>query len=1844
MRKTFFFLIAATVLMIFACGTGNRVTVENFSPEGEVDKLTTFTIEFSHPLAPPDIQGQWLDDAFIKFEPAIRGKFKWVSDNTLIFSPDYPLEPIQEYTAEITDKVLFKTGLSSDFDIYEFHTPEFDLAEVEFFWTHIPNEFYKLSVQGNLRFNYPVSPDELKKFLTVERGGKQVKDYSIVSIEASDVIAINFGEVQQTKLEQELEVTVKEGLYSTIGRKPLADTRTFTEKLPPITRLAITGVSSGFDGETGWIEVGTTQKVIEDKLKNYVSLDPKKKMTFYVNENSFRIETDLSDVRTFTLKIKKGLPGLYGGDLEFNFEQTVAMADVRPSINFADKTGKYLMLGGKHNLEVKAVNLEGADIEVWQVFENNLLFFLDRWDYTYDRHNWSYNPSIHPGNTGKMLYRDTVELSNKQNWIESFTVNLDSVLQFEKKGIYVVKTRSSKDRWIDDSKIVAISDLALIAKKSRNQILVFVNSISKAEPVADVDVTVVSTNNQTLLKGKTDMYGAIMFTDVEKKTEGFDPRLILVRNGKDFNYIDLYETEIETSRFDVGGQKELSEDYKCFVYSDRNLYRPGETVYLSAIVRSADYSIARDLPIILKLTSPTGRTVEEYRLNLNEQGSFDLKMDMPKFSSTGEYTAQVYSGDEEVIGSYKFSLEDFVPDKLRVLLKKDKEKVFPGETVSIDINSEFLFGAKASGMKYEVNVNMAPRDYVSKKYKDYDFGNAVVKSKKAVAGDEAATEEEIMDMLASLDIDVSKDKISKKDLMLFKKKFEEKYGMNGKLDEDGHAIFKYIVPHNISCHGYFDASAYVSVFDFTGRTVNRNIGFEVYPRKYFVGIKKDGYYFGVNKKINFKLAAVNYNDKPISFDGTAKLVRFQWQTVLKKNWNNKFYYDSELKEIVEWEKSVRINKGTKNFTFTVPTSGRYELRIYKDGSDDYSFAKFYAYGWAARTASSFEVDKEGKIDIVADKEKYEPGDKAKILFMCPFSGKMLVTVERNGVYDYKYIDVEEKSAELEIPITDEHLPNVYVTATLFKKHSMKRGTPFLVGHGFKPVLIEKKYNKLPVTIKAPDKIKPNTVQKITVKTAPDRDIYITLAAVDEGILQIKDFQTPDPYGYMYAKQPLKTQSYDLYELLLPEIVKMGGTPGGGDGYLMEKAAKKRTNPITTKRFKLFAYWSGIRRTNSAGEVEVSVKVPQFNGEVRLMAVAYTDERFGSAEKPMKVADDIIIEPEVPRVLSMNDELTCPVTLVNTTNKKGRVKIRLKVDGPLEVSSAGSQSVEVPAKSTATALFGIKAKSDIGKAKIVFETSGMAKIKEEIDIAVRPVSPLVKESGAGNVNGGKDVKFRVPSDFIAGTQETKLTISKFPAVKFAKHLKYLVGYPHGCIEQTVSRLFPQIYFEEIAKIVAPDLYKTRNPAYYVKEGIRKIETMQLYDGSMAYWQGRDRPSWWGSVYAAHFLIEARKAGFDVNDKTYDNLLRYLKKQLNEISGDKATYNYSVYYGNSRRIKKIARKEIIYSLYVLALSGRPDISLMNYYKNRPHLLSNDTKYLLAGAFALKGQWSSYYAMLPKSYKPERTDRYTGGNFDSEIRANAIMLNVLMEVEPNNRQIPEMIRYLTRNSGKMYSTQERSFAFLALGKAAKRTAGSNVKVKVKAGGKTLGTFIGKDLTIDKAALNGASVTLETSGKGEVYYFWETEGIKKGEQIAESDMNLKIRREYYDYNTMRKISDNKFTQGQLIICKLSLTGMERSADNIVISDLVPAGFEIENPRLKTSAALNIEAKYPLKPDYMDVRDDRLILFTGLRSRISQDFYYMLRVVNRGKFRLPPVSADAMYDPDYHSVSGFEIVEVSKM
>jgi hypothetical protein len=529
-----------------------------------------------------------------------------------------------------------------------------------------------------------------------------------------------------------------------------------------------------------------------------------------------------------------------------------------------------------------------------------------------------------------------------------------------------------------------------------------------------------------------------------------------------------------------------------------------------------------------------------------------------------------------------------------------------------------------------------------------------------------------------------------------------------------------------------------------------------------------------------------------------------------------------------------------------------------------------------------------------------------------------------------------------------------------------------------------------------------------------------------------------------------------------------------------------------------------------------------------------------------------------------------------------------------------------------------------------------KFSETIPISIRPTAPLTKTFSPGIIASGKSQKLTLPgSGYLPGTAKYTLLLSRNPALEVVEQLRYVVQYPYGCTEQVVSSAFPQLYYADLASLLRTSDRQAQNANRNVLEAIRTIQLRQLYNGALTLWEGSGEEHWWTTIYAAHFLIEARKAGFDVDASLINTMLNYINSRLR----NKTTINY---YYNRDQNRRIAPKEIAYGLYVLALASRPNNSAMNYYKANTNILSLDSRYLLAAAYASIGDKKKFAELLPSAFSGEVSVPQTGGSFYSYIRDEAIALNTLIDVDPGNRQIPVMAKHVAQElkNRSWYSTQECAFSFLAIGKMARGLKGNSANAEVRRNGKVVARFDGKDMRYNFTD-NSGDVEVTTKGAGDIFFYLEGEGISATGDYREEDSYLAVRKKFFDRNG-RQITNGEFKRNDLVIVQLTLSKTFNTVvENVVVTDMLPAGFEIENPRTREIPGMNW-IRDAATPTQLDVRDDRINLFVDVTSN-KQVYYYAVRAVTPGVFKMGPVAADAMYNGEYHSYNGAGSVRINE-
>lgn len=1794
MRNYFLHIALLWLTLCTACNR-NTVSLSYTNANEEVKQLENLVFRFNRPLVKDSLLNRWDSTEYVLFEPAIPGRFRWESPDQLVFSPLRPLSPATTYSATLRQSLL----AFSDYDKLEkqeklrFHTPGLQMETPNITWVLADERTNTPLPQLELYFNYPVDQSVLKEKLQVNAGNRNLS-YSVITASASEKITLRIMDLKAEDRDQDIEIRVEKGMLPLGGKNPLEEPIVSKAVIPSPYVLTINSVETEHDGSTGKIIVKTSQQVATGGLDNLIKIDPKVPFNTEITDDGFIISGSQFDMeKSYELILEKGIRGRIGGQLKEDHISQLAFGQMAPSISFTNNKAIYLSAQGNRNIEIRIVNSPKVKVVVSRIYENNLLASQRYGYYPREENNPNEEDYYYDGagdaTLGDIIYEKEIDTRSlpKNGSASIFNFNIEDRLP-EMKGLYHIKVRSTEDYWLSDSRFISLSDIGLITKEGRDKVFVFANSIKTSQPLKGVQVLAYGANNQVLGMATTGEDGMAAIEHTRKDIKGFRPLMVIAKTANDFNYIHFNQSAVNTSRFEVGGKRSNSTGLDAFVYGERDIFRPGEKINFGMIVRDQQWKSPGEIPIKFKVLLPTGKELTSFRKTLNAEGGLEASFAIANEALTGSYNVEVYTGNDVLLTSKAFMVEEFVPDRIKLTTKTSKQELQPSENTDLDIEALNFFGPPAAGRKYEVEVQLKQRTFVSKNFPRYNFA------------------------------------LANQNGFFDKKLFE------GNTDNEGKARINFEVPEMYKNIGLLQADFFTTVFDETGRPVSRKSEVKVLTQDKFIGIGADGYdYYPLNQDIGFPIVAVNKDDQLLNnVQVKVEVIKHEYRTVLTKS-DGYFRYNSQEEDKILSSQVVQISGDRSRYNFKPVTPGNYEIRVSLPGAGTYVSRSFYSYGHWGSGSNDFEVDREGQIEISLDKAEYKPGDDVKILFKTPFSGRMLVTLEKDQVIHHQYIQVDKRSASLDLRIKEEHLPNIYVTATLIKAHDVSE-IPLTVAHGFKSITVKDNRKNIPVEIIAKEKSRSRTRQKVTVKA--EAGSMITLAAVDNGVLQVTDFESPDPYKFFYSRRALEVNSYDMYALLYPEIQARRSSTGGDGGARMDQ----RVNPMPNKRIKILSYWSGIAKANGSGEASFEFDIPQFSGEVRLMAVVYKNDCFGASSKTMKVADPMVLSTALPRFLSPGDTVNVPVTISNTTAKSATAKASIELQGPLEIVGNSQSSTTVNANSEGRVEFKIAAKRSIAPAKVVIKVQGAGEnFVEETDITVRPASTLQKKSGSGIIAGKSNKTIQIETgDFIPSGVKYQLVVSRSPALELGSQLQYLIQYPYGCTEQTISTAFPQLYFSELSGLIQAGKNSTAAANNNVLEAIRQVKMRQLYSGAVTMWDNAGTENWWATAYAGHFLLEARKAGFDVDPALLESILNYINNRLSA----KTTINY---YYNRDQQRKIAPKEVPYSLYVLSLAGRPNISTMNYYSSRPELLAIDGKYLLSAAFALGGDKSKLRELMPGSFAGEESVPQTGGSFYSDIRDEALALNALLSVEPAHPQVPQMARHVAAKlkARRWYSTQESSFALLAMGKLAAMANRSSALADITVNGKTVAKINNNSVRLDARQLGGNQVTIQSKGDGSLYYWWEAEGISASGQYTEEDNFLKIRRKFFDRNG-RTWNGNHFKQNDLVIVQLTLEkSYSGTLENIVLTDLLPAGFEIENPRTKEIPGMEW-IKDGWDPVALDVRDDRIHFFVDATAK-KQVYYYAVRAVSTGDFQIGPASADAMYNNEYHSYHGGGIIVV---
>lgn len=1753
------------------------ITVSSFSPTGEVTSRTNFTLEFSSDVIDKEKVNTILPpkDTPIRFSPEISGRFKWLSTKKLRFFTETDLQGATQWTVKVLPEVCTRKNryLKGEKE-FSFYTERLKILQSAPRFVYKRTQEIEARIEWNLEFNQPVSQDSLKENLLLyydEKPGKKPISFTLYPNEPSKVIKLISDPIKRGKDEKSIKLRVEKGLRTTVGSLGLTDDFICELKVEP--NLKVYEVYSQQNERECWIRIELSSPVDREIAKEHIKLEPSLDFRIEQDYRYLSLKGCFKPGEVYQVNIGEGLPGEDGTFLQKDFSTSVRIEDLAPSLSFKHK-GIFLCRKGAMNIGIESVNIKRFNLKAEKIFANNLVYLLSNYGLDY----WNT-----PYNLGKTVYEKEVTIEAEKNQIVITTLNLSELVN-KRQGIFRVSIGvDSEDYWEHDVQHVMVTDIGLAAKLSQDDLLVWANSLKNLSALSGVQISIVSRDNQTLATGQTDENGILIIKDLKSKIEDFEPYIITASLGDDLSYLKFEDCRLPASSFDIGGRPYLTSGYEAYLYPDRGVFRPNDKANITSIIRGKGLSLAEEFPIKLQILDPTNRIFKEFNQK-SKADMIEFSFEIPDYAKTGEYIAKLLVAETE-IGRCDFSVEDFIPDRIKVSLVTDKASYSVGENMLIDVSGICLFGPPAAGRKVTAECQIKANPFFAQKFPGFTFGD-------------------IDKGFSEIRLDLGEDRC----------------------DDQGKHRFNLSIPKDIYPPASLKGIISTTVTEPGGRAVSGYTSVDIHPYPFYIGLKPlvEGY-ADIGKKYEVDYVVLNTKGEKVSPKVlSASFYRIVWQCILKKDNDGYYRYVSERSE--QLIKSFNFSpEEVKRIGFVPNDYGEYKIVVSDPQNKAASSVRFYACGWGYAPWSMANPD---RIEINTEKNSYPVGGIARVQIKAPFPGKMLLTIEREKVFSQRILVLKENTATIEIPVEEQYKPNVYITATIIRSIDSKDTHSPMRAFGITPLTVDCTAKKLSVEILSPKVIRPKNKLNLTINVKGGGGALLTVACVDEGILQLTDFQEPDPFNFFYGKKMLGVSSYDIYSFILPEV--QGENKGKSSGDYIEKVRKKHLTPVSVKRVKPVSLWSGIIKLDSAGKARLSFDIPQFQGRLRIMAVVAKGSAFGSGRTDVTVRDPIVLTSTLPRFLAGGDKFTMPVSVFNGCGKAGEFTVSLKVSGPVEIIGEAKKRMSIPKNKEKETSFELRAKDGLGKVEFKLFAQGLGQTTEDVtELPIRPSVPAITKSGNLVVTPESGAEFELPGGWIDGTCEAKIIASSFPAVRFSGGLQYLLRYPHGCIEQTTSKVFPLLYFDELAKMAEPELFKKNSSGYYIGEGIAKLESMQLDSGAFSYWPGGGYVCEWGSIYASHFLVEAREAGYKVSDSVYKKMIGSLK----EVVKRQADNNYNL-------------EQQVYACYVLSLADEVPKGVIQYLKeSRLKELSCYSQFQLAGCFGLSGDLKEAMSLLPTQIHPQTMERDTGGNFNSSIRANAIILDILAQLFPDNPGIPVLTKELvdSAKAGRWYTTQENAFAFLALGKVFKQQAEAKFTGELLVDGKIYKKFTQEKMTISDKRLAGKKLKARIQGKGNCYLYWQVYGVPKSNDVDESDKGIRVRRVFLD-NTGKPISYQEMKQGELIVGKITMEALSKGLENVIVCDMLPAGLEIENPRLESRANIPWIADQGWQADYMDIRDDRLLLYTSLPRGEARTFYYGLRAVTVGEFSLPSIVAECMYDPTYISTAGSGQVKVLPM
>ncbi len=1478
----------------------------------------------------------------------------------------------------------------------------------------------------------------------------------------------------------------------------------------------------------------------------------------------------------YRVTVLPGLPSADGDKLAKQENIDFVVGDADPSLGF--KSATYVLPKiGSTGVPLYSVNVSKAALRLLRINDRNIVDAIQKGLFLRAVDN--YDADTIARNSGEEVWKGTLAVQPERNQRVSTLVPVTDMVPHLLPGVYLLvaeRTDGGEDRYgTKATQWLIVTDLGLTTMEGADGLNVFVRSLDSGRALDRITVKLFARNNEELASVVTDRRGRATFAPgLLRGTDGRTATAVMAsRRDGDFAFLDLTRPAFDLSDRGVGGRLAPSEA-DVFLYSDRGVYRPGETVHLGALLRDTAGGALSGLPLTLRLVRPD--EVEAHRYTLKEGGAGGYGVDMPISASarTGSWTVQAYLDPKgSAIGSMTFLVEDVVPAHIESILKVDAKSIVLGQPTNVDLESKYLYGAPGAGLTVKattvIELDSAP---FADRFPNYAFG---------LADEPVTAKTETFDDTTT--------------------------------DDKGLAQFD-ITPTDLpDTPQPLKATFRTEVYEFGGRPVIKTLSLPIRNHALSIGLKplfSDG---AVNNGADagFEVIAVN----AAGDTGAASGLQYR---LIPEDWDYQWFFkDGNWDYRVVTRDKPAAATGRLDITANKPGHlsfkvdyGYYRLEIYDPASGAASSNRFYA-GWGAAPGTGDTPD---KLQLVADKPLYAAGEKAKVLIKAPFAGEVLIAIATDRILEAWTVDATPDGRLIEIPVDAAWGPGAYVLATAFRPgREGEHGPGRAIGIAW--LGLDPAQRSLKISFNPPAEVKPRTAIDLPVKVeglTDGQQAYVTVAAVDEGVLQLTDFVTPAPEDYFFGKRSLGVYLRDLYgQLIDGRDGKRGEIREGGDA----NALGQRGAP---PEIKLVALYSGILKLDGQGRASVHLDIPDYNGRLRLMAVAWDANKVGAGELGLVVRDPVVATVALPRFLAPGDSSQIAVSLQNLTGPAGDYKISLSVDGAAALGDGVESTRHLDNGASAqikVALLG----QDVGEANIRLGIAGPEgfKLEHRVKLAVRAAQFPLLERVVRPLKPGESLQLSdAPlARFMAPTGEMYASFSSLPNLDVPALLRQLDRYPYGCIEQTTSRALPLLYLSDVAKLWgAPTGDAGVNGR--VQKAIGHVLEMQRYDGGFALWDASGEVEPWLSAYAMDFLSRAKAKGFDVSEIAYANGLRWLTD----------------YAQRREENDSAALSARAYALYVLAEVGGEDLSALRYLADNviDKLPSALAQAQIGAALALRGDQTraaDAFKNALASLKREASQAYWYDDYGGALRDGAAIVTLATEAKVQGVDtLPILERVAGLQASADYlSTQEQSWLLLAANAMSEKAAKMRLTVDGVAQGAGGNSFY---LRPDAATLHKGT-TVRNAGTAPVYASATVIGVPV-QDLPPSSNGIEIQRSVFTPDG--KPADlGKIKQSDVLIVLLKGKRRDTDSHQALVVDLLPAGFEIENTRLAGSQKTDQFAWLGdlSTPSYAEYRDDRYVAAVNLND--DQDSFqlaYLVRAVTPGTYRLPASSVEDMYRP----------------